>query len=76
MDEMKKIAVIKEVNLTNVREQIKNLELLIKLKDSKEKKETEEEKRLKIELVKGKAYLKEVETAKEVCGEANKIMVE
>jgi len=67
MDEIKKIAIVKEVNLTNVREQIKNLEGLINLKEDKDEKA-----KLQEQLDKGKAYLKDVEDAPKVTGDKNK----
>ena len=66
MDEIKKIAVVKEVNLTNVREQIKSLESRIELAEKDQKAELQEQ------LDKGKAYPKDVEDAPEVTGDKNK----
>jgi len=66
--EIKKIAIIKEVNLTNIREQIKSLENDIKIKEGEEKD------RLIEELKKGREYLKDVESAPVVSGEVNKTL--
>jgi len=68
--EIKKIAIVKEVNLTKIREQIRTLENDIKIKEGGEKE------RLIAELKKGRAYLKDVEDAKEVDGEKNKSLKE